>query len=680
MATSWSSTYTFSGSSTKSHGSYNATMECEGGWEWKNNEDNTAIQYAAYARARYSSANATGYGVRTRVYIGSELGTATGVLSYGTWVADTGWKYSSWIQRTHETQTVEIWAKAAGETVSGYGAAPEDTGWFKYTDYIGPLASWTVAYDANGGSGAPASQTKWLGETLALSSSTPSWEGRTFNGWNTKADGTGTNYAAGASYTANEGATLYAKWTKNTYQVKFDANGGTGAPSTQTKTHGTSLTISATKPTRTNYKFLGWATSASATSAQYRTGTNNDQNTAYTTDAPITLYAVWELAYTPPRITNLKCYRCDDSGTAADEGTRCYVSFTYTTDTNISSTNYATVTAKVGSNTATTLVAASAKKAGTNTYAGVLADTGLDVNSTYAVVITVSDVQGGSTTASTVLSQAFFTMDFKSGGHGVSIGKPATTVDLFDVGMATKFDKGIGAIDTRGSDHGVSWMDKSLGVFFSNNPLPSGIATWMSGIAIKGWTGDYTAWELVGPAGSSNQTTKPLYVRAGRPTNGWGAWRQIYDSTNKPALTDLSGTLAIGHGGTGATTAANALKNIMAGKTVLYNNTSGTTGTVTLSQTAANFDHMRIYYKSGRSSTEYSAVDVYSPNGKIASLHMMVIDSGYAYHYWKMATISGTSITQSSGYGWYGSNASAAVADESQNNVYITRVEAWNEA
>ncbi len=72
--------------------------------------------------------------------------------------------------------------------------------------------TYTIAYNANGGSGAPTSQTKTYNVTLTLSATVPTRSGYTFNGWNTAADGTGTSYAAGGSYTANAGTTLYAKW------------------------------------------------------------------------------------------------------------------------------------------------------------------------------------------------------------------------------------------------------------------------------------------------------------------------------------------------------------------------------------------------------------------------------------------------------------------------------------
>lgn len=74
-------------------------------------------------------------------------------------------------------------------------------------------ATYTVSYNANGGSGAPSSQTKYQGYSLTLSSTTPTRAGYRFDGWNTNSSGTGTNYSSGGTYTADSGATLYAKWT-----------------------------------------------------------------------------------------------------------------------------------------------------------------------------------------------------------------------------------------------------------------------------------------------------------------------------------------------------------------------------------------------------------------------------------------------------------------------------------
>lgn len=151
------------------------------------------------------------------------------------------------------------------------------------------LGGYTISYNANGGSGAPDDQTKTHDVTLTLSSTVPTLTGHTFQSWNTKVDGSGTIYSAGGSYTANESATLYAQWEPDTYQVCFNANGGSGAPGCQTKAYGVTLTLSSTKPTRNGYNFLGWSTSSGATSATYASGAS------YTTNAGATLYAVWDV-------------------------------------------------------------------------------------------------------------------------------------------------------------------------------------------------------------------------------------------------------------------------------------------------------------------------------------------------------------------------------------------------
>ncbi len=156
------------------------------------------------------------------------------------------------------------------------------------TDKLPGVTTYTVSYNANGGSGAPAAQTKAHGATLTLSTTKPTRSGYTFLGWGTSASATTATYQPGGSYTANANITLYAVWKANTYTVTYNANGGTGAPAAQTKTYGKALTLSSAKPTREGYTFSGWGTSASATTATYQPGAS------YTNNASITLYAVWK--------------------------------------------------------------------------------------------------------------------------------------------------------------------------------------------------------------------------------------------------------------------------------------------------------------------------------------------------------------------------------------------------
>lgn len=170
------------------------------------------------------------------------------------------------------------------------------------TSYTIPaLTSYKISYNANGGSGAPSAQTKYYGKSITLSSTKPTRTGYSFKGWATSSGGS-VVYASGASYTANASVTLYAVWQANTYTIKYNANGGTGAPSNQTKTYGVTLTLSSTKPTRASstsddgvvitYTFKGWATSANSSTVAYSAGSK------YTSNAHITLYAVWSTTTT----------------------------------------------------------------------------------------------------------------------------------------------------------------------------------------------------------------------------------------------------------------------------------------------------------------------------------------------------------------------------------------------
>ena len=182
--------------------------------------------------------------------------------------------------------------------------------------------TYTISYNANGGSGAPGSQTKTHGIKMLLSKVEPTRSGYTFLGWATSASATSASYQPGEWYYANANRTFYAVWRKNgptTYTVSYDANGGSGAPSSQTKTQDVTLTLSSTKPTRSGYTFLGWATSSSATSASYQPGGS------YTANASITLYAVWSCNHASTKTvwdTGCKWRKvCNNCGVTVSSGT-----------------------------------------------------------------------------------------------------------------------------------------------------------------------------------------------------------------------------------------------------------------------------------------------------------------------------------------------------------------------
>ena len=89
---------------------------------------------------------------------------------------------------------------------------------------VSPLA--TITYDANGGEDAPDPQVVCKTATSPLSATQPTRSGYTFSKWNTKADGTGTNYPAGSNIEVTEDTTLYAVWSTNEYPVNISAEEG----------------------------------------------------------------------------------------------------------------------------------------------------------------------------------------------------------------------------------------------------------------------------------------------------------------------------------------------------------------------------------------------------------------------------------------------------------------------
>lgn len=295
---------------------------------------------------------------------------------------------------------------------------------------VAAKTSYKVSYNANGGSGAPSAQTKWHGTALTLSSTKPTRTGYAFQGWATSSSGS-VAYAAGASYTANATVTLYAVWKANTYSVKYNANGGSGAPAAQTKTYGVTLKLSTTVPTRTNYTFLGWSTSASATSATYAAGAN------YTANAAVTLYAVWKLAYTPPKISNVYVARCTSDGVPSDTGTHLAVEFDWSTFYAVSSITITWESPK------SSLKSTTVSQSGTSgSVGGVIGDGVIANDQTYTVVITVKD-SGGSTPITRTVAGAKFAIDFLKGGKGAAMNKPAELEGVFDIAFQTRHYGGL---------------------------------------------------------------------------------------------------------------------------------------------------------------------------------------------------------------------------------------------
>ncbi len=145
--------------------------------------------------------------------------------------------------------------------------------------------TFTVTYDANGGSVSPSSKTLTFGDALGTLP-TPTRANYNFAGWRLS-DGTAVNASSKPGTAAN--FTIYANWTPKTFTLTYDAKGGSVSPGSKTLTFGDSLGTLPT-PTKANYDFAGWKLS---------NGTAVSASTVPSSATNLTVYASW----TPKKFT-----------------------------------------------------------------------------------------------------------------------------------------------------------------------------------------------------------------------------------------------------------------------------------------------------------------------------------------------------------------------------------------
>jgi uncharacterized repeat protein (TIGR02543 family) len=196
------------------------------------------------------------------------------------------------------------WNTNASGTGTNYAAGSSFTPSGNITLYAkwnaGQVGTYTVTFNANGGGGtAPSAQTVQTGSSITLPNRGSLYmASATFIGWNTEADGTGTNYTAGSSFTPTGTITLYAEWG---YTITFNINEGSGTvPEAQTVQVGSSTTLPSGNGLSGNFcTFGGWNTNPDGTGADYSAGSS------FTPTGTITLYAKWNITTPFESVTGL---------------------------------------------------------------------------------------------------------------------------------------------------------------------------------------------------------------------------------------------------------------------------------------------------------------------------------------------------------------------------------------
>ncbi len=164
---------------------------------------------------------------------------------------------------------------------------------------VNPL--YTITYNGNGNTGGSAptdgSSPYLAGATVTVlgNSGSLTRTGYTFSGWNTAANGSGTSYSGGSTFSISGNTTLYAKWTG---AVTYNGNGNSsGSVPTDATAYlpGATVTAAANSGSlvKTGYSFSGWNTLADGTGITYTAGSGT-----FAMAGDITLYARWTASVT----------------------------------------------------------------------------------------------------------------------------------------------------------------------------------------------------------------------------------------------------------------------------------------------------------------------------------------------------------------------------------------------
>lgn len=114
--------------------------------------------------------------------------------------------------------------------------------------------------------------------------------------------------------------------------------------------------------------------------------------------------------------------------------------------------------------------------------------------------------------------------------------------------------------------------------------------------------------------------------------------------------------------------------NEILNKKVLYENSTGATGNITLSETSANFEYIEIFFKYADDTLGYSSVKLYQPNGKTANLSMELLNNSYLYISSSRWAFNGINLSKVTNERWRIGTSGSPTRTQNSNDILIYRV------
>jgi hypothetical protein len=269
--------------------------------------------------------------------------------------------------------------------------------------------------------------------------------------------------------------------------------------------------------------------------------------------------------YEVPSFSAFNAYRVASisSTTANDNGTylRCTYNLTYSS---VGGTNNVDVKIFYKKNSASSWSSITAVTDSTST-SGTKVLSSIDAGSTYSVYAQVTDNYGGSapSTQNTTFGASRI-FNIRSNGTGIAFGKMAETDDLLESKWPAKFDDdceiagtltvgtstqnttpttGIAIHDVRSAAVTPdSFGNQNVNFYFSTG----GTNLYQSILHMKGWRGNYAAWELAGNADDSSNDNTLKYRQGIGDT--WGDWQTVITNKNINSYVDMSDYLPLSAG------------------------------------------------------------------------------------------------------------------------------------